>query len=279
MFSIEPHFQPIVDLISGEIHGYELLSRGTGDLRSPLALFKLALRTGQTWELERACRVAALQAIASLPAATQAAHLFFLNVSPDVLENPSFVAGFTLAALEELGMSQARLVIEITERVSISDYARFEATIRHYIEQGFQIALDDFGSGHSGLVTLISSRPHYLKLDMEVTRDVHRDGYKQLILKSILKLADNIGAELVAEGVESWEELESLASYGVRYAQGFLLGRPSPTAACLADDVRRSLTSATEAVQRNLLQRRPWAGTEHTYPAPGPRGPAALRMD
>lgn len=262
VFTIEPHFQPIVEVATGRILGYELLSRGTGALRSPLSLFELAHQSGQTWELERACRMAALRGIAALPPATRAQHLFFLNVSPDVLENPSFVAGFTLAALGEYGMNQSGLVIEITERVSISDYARFEATIRHYTEQGFRIALDDFGSGHSGLVTLISSRPHYLKLDMAVTRDVHRDEYKQMILKSMVALAENIGADLVAEGVESWDEMESLASYGVRYAQGFLLGRPTPTPGPLADDVLAQLMSATR-----ILPPKPFAATRPGRPA------------
>lgn len=248
MFTIEPHFQPIVDLVSGNVLGYELLSRGSGALRSPVALFEHARRAGRTWELERACRVAALRAIAALPAASRARHLFFLNVSPDVLENPLFVAGFTLAALEECGVSQSRIVIEITERVSITDYARFEAVIAHYAGQGFRIALDDFGSGHSGLVTLISSRPHYLKLDMAVTHNVHRDGYKQMIVKSMVALAQNIGAELVAEGVETWGELESLVSYGVRYAQGFLLGHPATAAHPLAGDVRDQLSNAGVAV-------------------------------
>jgi EAL domain-containing protein (putative c-di-GMP-specific phosphodiesterase class I) len=248
MFTIEPHFQPIVDLSSGGVLGYELLSRGAGPLRSPLALFEHARRAGTTWELERACRMAALQAIAALPATTRARHLFFLNVSPDVLENPRFVAGFTLAMLEEYGVSQARIVIEVTERVSITDYARFEATIRHYAGQGFRIALDDFGSGHSGLVTLISSRPHFLKLDMAVTRGIHGDDYKQMIVKSMVALAHNIGAELVAEGVETWDELESLVTHGVRYAQGFLLGRPATAALPLADDVHGQLTNAAMAV-------------------------------
>ncbi len=248
MFTIEPHFQPIVHLTTGEVLGYELLSRGSGTLRSPMALFEHARRCGSTWELERACRLAALRGIADLPDVVRGRYLFFINVSPDALENPRFVAGFTLHTVERYGLSQERIVIEITERVSISDYGRFEAAIRHYASQGFRIALDDFGSGHSGLVTLISSRPHFLKLDMAVTRGVHGDPYKQMIVKSMVALAENIGAELVAEGVERWDELESLVSYGVRYAQGFLLGRPATAPALLPEILRRQLSEAAVAV-------------------------------
>ncbi len=247
MYAIETHFQPIVDVRTGDILGYELLSRGAGSLCAPAALFETAALYGETWELERTCRLAALSAIAALPEAARAEHLFFLNVSPDVLENQRFVSGFTLAMLKAHGVSQSRIVIEITERVSISDYARFEATIRHYADQGFRIALDDFGSGHSGLMTLISTRPHYLKLDMAITRDVHHDPYKQMIVKSVVALAENIGAELVAEGVERWEEMESLVTYGVRFVQGFLLGRPSQVPRVLADSLRAQLRGAALA--------------------------------
>jgi len=224
---IQAQFQPIVDLARGEVLGYEMLSRGPSPFHSPLALFDFARQRGRTWEVECACRLAALGAIAALPESLRARSLFFINVSPEVFEDPRFEAGFTLAALEEQGLSQSRIVIEITERDSIADYARFEAAIAHYGNQGFRIALDDFGSGHSGLITLLSSRPHYLKLDMAVTRNIHQDLYKQKIVKSVVALAENIGAELIAEGVESDSELDVLLAYGVRHAQGFLFGRPS----------------------------------------------------
>jgi len=223
---IQPHFQPIVDLRERRPIGYEVLSRGA--FASPQALFDRARELGVTWELERACRLAALSRIAALSQEMRASMLFFLNVDPDIFDDERFVRGFTLAFLREHGIDQTNIVIEITERASVADYGRFEAVIRHYASQGFSIALDDFGSGHSGLVTLISCVPNYLKLDMAVTRGIDRGAYKQMILKSMVALAENIGAELIAEGVETWGELTTLVRYGVRYAQGFLLGRPQP---------------------------------------------------
>ncbi|MBV9495162.1 MAG: EAL domain-containing protein [Acidobacteria bacterium] len=241
MLPIQPVLQPIVDLAGHEVLGYEMLSRGPAEMESPAALFEYARQSGSTWKLERACRLAALRAIAALPDATRTGHMFFLNVNADAFEDPRFVAGFTLAALVEYGIRQSQVVIEITERVSIADYGRFEEAIKHYARQGFRIALDDFGSGHSGLVTLLSCRPHYLKLDMAITRGIHADGYKQMIVKSVVALAENIGAELIAEGVETWEELQSLMAYGVRYAQGYLLGKPSAEATRLPEDILRQL--------------------------------------
>jgi EAL domain-containing protein (putative c-di-GMP-specific phosphodiesterase class I) len=246
LYSIDEHaidavFQPIVDLRHGVAPAFELLSRGPAAFGSPTVLFDRAQQLGLTWELERACRLAALRAIARLPQAMRETTMFFLNISPDVFNDPRFESGFTLAALQAAGIAQANIVIEITERVSIVDYERFEAAIRHYAAQGFSIALDDFGSGHSGLVTLISCVPHYLKLDMAVTRNVDRDAYKQMIVKSMVALAANVGAVLIAEGVETWGELETLRRYGVEWAQGFLFGKPAPFPRALDSDISRRM--------------------------------------
>ncbi len=220
---IAPMFQPIVDLRHDMTAGFEVLSRGPEPYRSPEVLFERAREIGLTWELERACRLAALDAIASLPAAWQR-YTFFVNVSPEVMEAQTF-------------HSAPRIVIEITERASIGDYDKFEALVRHYTSQGFDIALDDFGAGNSGLRTLISCRPHYLKLDMAVTRRVDREAYKQRIVRSMAEFARNIGAILIAEGVETWQEAEALIGCGVEWAQGFLFGRPMPRPQLLARGV------------------------------------------
>jgi EAL domain-containing protein (putative c-di-GMP-specific phosphodiesterase class I) len=226
--SIQSLFQPIIDLRGGWPFAYEVLSRGVPPFSSPSLLFDRAAELGLTWELDRACRRAALQSIGALPADRREGIRFFLTVSPDSLDDERFVHGFTLAALREHGLAQTSIVIEITERSSIHDYARFETAIRHYAQQGFSIAVDDFGAGHSGLLTLISCVPHYLKLDMAVTRGIDRDPYKQMIVKSVVALAENIGAVLIAEGVETNEEVVTLVRYGVRFAQGFLFGAPAP---------------------------------------------------
>ena len=211
---ISPVFQPIVDLRHGVAAGFEVLSRGPEPFRSPETLFERARELGTTWELERACRTAALNAIAALPPSLQR-YTYFLNVSPEVMEAQTF-------------LSAPRIVIEITERASIGDYDKFEALVRHYACQGFDIALDDFGSGNSGLRTLISCVPHYLKLDMSVTRRVDREPYKQRIVRSMVEFAHNIGAVLIAEGVETWQEADALIGCGVEWAQGFLFARPMP---------------------------------------------------
>jgi EAL domain-containing protein (putative c-di-GMP-specific phosphodiesterase class I) len=238
---IKPAFQPIVDLRHGVAAGFEVLSRGPEPYRAPEILFQRAREIGVTWELERACRLAALTAIACLPEAFRSRHTFFLNFSPDVLNDPRFESGFTCGLLDAHGIALTNIVIEITERASIRDYAAFEAVVRHYADQGYRIALDDFGAGHSDLVTLISCVPHYLKLDMAVTRRVDREPYKERIVRSVVELARNVGAVLIAEGVETWGEAETLMRCGIEWAQGFLFGRPEPRPEQLRPIVSRQI--------------------------------------
>ena len=248
-FTVRPFFQPILDLTTGLPLGYEVLSRGTAPFEMPDRMFHHARETGLLWDLERACRTAALLKIASLPPGERQTR-FFLNVSPQVLSDPRFVQGFTLDLLRELGIDQDLLVIEITENESVLDFGRFEELVRHYADQGFRIALDDFGSGHSSLVVLLRSLPHFIKLDQAVVRDVDRTPYKQQLVRALVAFSASVGTRLIAEGVETWRELEALLRLGVRYAQGFLLGRPQPEPVPLAGPIRDRLARLGRAAER-----------------------------
>jgi EAL domain-containing protein (putative c-di-GMP-specific phosphodiesterase class I) len=100
--------------------------------------------------------------------------------------------------------------------------------VHHYVKQGFKIALDDFGAGHSGLVTLVALTPQFLKLDRELIRSIECNPYKQQLVKAIGSFAQNVDTRLIAEGVETSKELETLMELGIRYVQGFLLAHPRP---------------------------------------------------
>jgi EAL domain-containing protein (putative c-di-GMP-specific phosphodiesterase class I) len=189
-------------------------------------MFRRARAEGRLWELEQACRASAVRRVAELPAELRSA-TFFLNVSPDVLADPRFREGFTRTQLLAHGLDHRRIVIEITEEDTIGDYERFERLVRHYVDQGFRIAVDDFGSGHSSLVTLIRTRPDVIKLDREVVRAVHARPYQQALVRSLVSFTASVDTQLVAEGVETWEEVSTLVRLGVRLLQGFLLARPA----------------------------------------------------
>ncbi|HEY4159454.1 MAG TPA: bifunctional diguanylate cyclase/phosphodiesterase [Polyangiaceae bacterium] len=237
---LRTHFQPIVDLRAGMPLGYEVLSRAEPQFAKVQDAFDAAALAGRSWDLEYACRTRAIQRIAELTPRLRSLR-YFINVSPEILSDGRFESGFTSSLLSDHGIDQGKVVIEITERESVRDYPQFERLIRHYVRQGFQIALDDFGSGHSSLITLISCSPHFLKLDREIVRGVHDDSYRQRLVRSLVDLAASVDTRLVAEGVELWEELEVLVRLGVRYAQGFLFARPAPEPNGIDPDLVRAL--------------------------------------
>ncbi|MFW5711300.1 MAG: GGDEF domain-containing protein [Spirochaetota bacterium] len=218
--------QPIVDLYTGRVFGYELLARGVEPFFYPAELFQRAKQWNLEWEIEYACRISALQKVASSADSVPRA-AFFINISPETFSNPEFQSGFSMDRLKDYGISGERLVLEITETASVDDYAHFEETIRNYVQQGFRIALDDFGSGHSGLITLAATTPHILKVDKELVRGIHRSSYKQNLVKSISDFAETVGSFILLEGVETADELRTAYRLGARYAQGYYIGRPA----------------------------------------------------
>ncbi len=243
---VTPVFQPIVDLLHGEVIGQEVLSRGLGPVREAHHLFTRARAEGFTWELERACWTAALQCISRLPEAQRRAPFFF-NVSPDVLSDPRF-ADRSVALLERYGLAPKHLVLEITEKAAFEDDALLQRLTRQCAAQGFGIALDDFGAGHSGLVTLVHSAPQFIKLDQALVRDIHRHSYRQHLVKSLVTFASSVDAILIAEGVETWEELAVLLRLGIRYAQGYLLARPTPVPERPGDEFETRCHQALQAL-------------------------------
>jgi EAL domain-containing protein (putative c-di-GMP-specific phosphodiesterase class I)/GGDEF domain-containing protein len=223
---VTPCFQPVLDLFNGHVVGYEILARGVKPLESAGAMFEQARQMGVGWYLERVCRSNTFQRIASLPEDMRHSR-FFMNVSPDVFNDPRFLQGFSPEALAEYGLDQKRIVIEITERAGELDFLSFQNRIRHYTSKGFNISLDDFGTGASSLIMLVTVAPQFLKLDRSIVRDIHKHNYKQLVLKTLVSFSSGVDTKLIAEGVETMSELDMLARLGVRYAQGYLFARPS----------------------------------------------------
>jgi EAL domain-containing protein (putative c-di-GMP-specific phosphodiesterase class I)/GGDEF domain-containing protein len=240
-------FQPIVDLMTGEPIGFEVLSRGLGPMQAPHVLFSKARVEGVTWELERACWTAAVRQIALLPLEARRVPFFF-NVGPDVLSDPRFRDGSTLELLARHGVSPRQIVLEITETSTFADSEQLRQITRQCIGHGFGIALDDFGAGHSGLVTLVHSAPHFIKLDQALARDIHRHGYKQHLVKSLVAFASSVDSTLIAEGVETWDELNVLLRLGIRHAQGYLVARPASYPPRPSEEFERNRREATRAL-------------------------------
>lgn len=235
--AISTVFQPIVDIQKGRLFGYEALSRGPFPFNTANMMFETAKGCNLSWDLDRVCRLAALRRIASLPPALRE-HIFFINVSPNSVTDCRLLEGLTPSALEAFGINLGKIVIEVTETAGIVDYLTFAEHIRHFARQGYRIALDDFGSGNSGLLTLVSVAPHFIKLDRGLVAEIDRHPYKQELIKAIASFATTVGAEIVGEGVERREEISTLIDLGVRFGQGFFIGRP----ASLADGQLHEIT-------------------------------------
>jgi EAL domain-containing protein (putative c-di-GMP-specific phosphodiesterase class I)/GGDEF domain-containing protein len=223
---ISPVFQPIVDTATGSVYGYEVLSRGKAPLESPPSFFSVARANNLLWETERACRKKALATIRDSEGAS--ALRFFINVSPGVFTDPRFRDVFTPEALKPYGIAPERVVLEITESIPVADYSELEKVVACFRERGFSIAIDDLGAGHSGLRTLSICAPDFLKLDMALVQGISMDPYKKHVVAFLCSFASAVGGKIIAEGVETWEDMKTLLELGAPLAQGYLFARPAP---------------------------------------------------
>jgi EAL domain-containing protein (putative c-di-GMP-specific phosphodiesterase class I)/GGDEF domain-containing protein len=222
--SLTTLFQPVVELDSREILGFEALSRGPEgtSLEAPRALFDASESLGVANELDHACRAAALAAWSG----TNASHKVFLNGLPSSFAGLPAGDSASPDWLQRLAEAPNDVVLEFSERGADAD-PEFLSTLRRLKDRGFGIAVDDIGTGFGGQEILEELRPDYLKLDGSLVRKINQNLIKQELLHSLVRIANRIGAAVIAEGVETEEEALALAAAGARYGQGYLFARPS----------------------------------------------------
>jgi len=212
--AFHPVFQPILDLATGDIVGYEALTRFS-DGTPPDRMFTEAATAGMGMPLEQACLRAAIEAACGLmPTAWLS-----LNVSPEL-------ASALLPVVAELKGIDRPVVLEITEHVPIQDYERLEEALAA-LRDRVRIAVDDAGAGYAGLKHILEVRPQFVKLDISLVRGVDRDRARRAMIASMVLFAHDTGCALIAEGVETVGELAALRELGIQYGQGYLLGRPA----------------------------------------------------
>ncbi len=219
-------FQPIVDLKNNAVLGYEALSRGPSatEYESPLFLLRVADRTGLTIELDRMFRSVALNNARGLPAGSKV----FVNTLPATIYDPELQAARLSRTLERLAIIPSRVVFEFSERYVVTNQALLLDALREHRELGIQLAIDDVGAGYSGLERIASLQPDYLKIDESLVRHVETQGVKRSVLSALVRMAADIGAQVIAEGIESSDEMKCLLDLGVGYGQGFHIARPAP---------------------------------------------------
>lgn len=218
------HFQPIVNTREHRVLGYEALVRGPAHslLHSATALFAAAQEHGALAALELICRELACARFVELNLPGK----LFLNVSPMALTDPQHPQGETLRILQRTGLSPSRVVIELSEHYPTQDIELLARATRHYAGMGFQIAIDDLGSGYSGLRLWSEIRPDYVKIDRHFVANIQNDRIKREFVRFIRDISSRIGCLVIAEGIESAGEYLTLHGLGISNLQGYYLGYP-----------------------------------------------------
>ena len=222
-FAIAMAFQPIVDVRTGAVFAYEALVRGANNEGAGHVLAQV--NDCNRYAFDQRCRVAAIESAARLGLQRTPAFLS-INFLPNAVYKAEACIRLTLETARATGFPADRIIFEFTENESI-DPEHVRGIVRAYKALGFKTALDDFGAGYAGLGTLADFQPDLVKIDMKLIRGLDRDRSRRLIVQSLVSLLRSLEVEVVAEGIETAEELAALGDMGVSYIQGFHLARPA----------------------------------------------------
>jgi diguanylate cyclase (GGDEF)-like protein len=235
-------FQPIFDLRNGQPRGYEGLIRpqpGSG-FSDPAELFRAAEAVGRTVELDLACLATTISAFARL----QLPGSLTLNLSPRTMEADDFSVHGVLGLLQRHGIDPTRVVLELTEREAVEDMDRLVRAVTACRAAGMRLAADDVGAGNAGLRLLSQLKFDIVKIDLSLVQGGAVRATSQEVVRTLKDLADRWGALVIAEGIETPEQLEFVRSLGIRAGQGYLLGRPAEQPSTEGVDLARLATTS-----------------------------------
>lgn len=211
-------YQPIIDLEKNRLAGLEGLSRfQTQPRRTPDIWFAEAEEVGLSLELELSALTTALTALAVTPERTYVA----INCSPATLLSPQFHDTLSTFPLN-------RIVAEITEHAPVDSYEELKDALAPLRREGLRLSIDDAGAGYASLQHILHLDPEIIKLDMSLTRDIDKDSKRRALAAALIAFAREIGCLIIAEGIETKAELETIKTLGVHQAQGRLLGDAMP---------------------------------------------------
>lgn len=219
-FDFTMAFQPIVDTRDNSVFAYEALIRGTDGAGAASMLSKV--NEDNRYIFDQSCRVKAVELASRL----QIPCYISINFLPNAVYQAATCIRATLEAARRYNFPTNRLIFEITENEKLVDKEHLKSIIKEYKRQGFKTAIDDFGAGYSGLNLLAEFQPDIIKLDMDIVRDIDQDPVRQAIVRGIIGVCDALKIDVIAEGIESLEELTLLRSMGVFLFQGYLFAKP-----------------------------------------------------
>jgi EAL domain-containing protein (putative c-di-GMP-specific phosphodiesterase class I) len=225
---IATYYQPIICTERPDhVFGYECLTRGVADdgrLVMPGEMIQMARNAGLLFQLDRALRLRHIHAAVKHEITAKV----FINFNPTAIYDPASCLRSTVQAIANSRMRPNQFVFEVVESDTVADPEHLPRILDFYREQGYLIALDDFGAGYGSVNLLTKLKPDYIKFDMHLMRDVHLDRYKALVTSRLLDMAHKLNIRTICEGIESPEEYQWAVRHGADYVQGYLFGRPSP---------------------------------------------------
>lgn len=247
--------QPIAALDGGIVHGYEALVRARHDGREIGAgpLLQAAAAHDQMAAFDaRARSQAIVQAYPRLPAGAR----LFINFSPTVIYDPDICLGSTFRTCQDAGVDMRRLVFEVTEAHAFPDLTLLRRILDRYRDEGARVALDDMGSGHTSLLFLSVLRPDYVKLDRGLLSGLRHGDPRVPLLGAMIRYAHALGVLVIAEGIETPEELQIVRELGADLGQGYFLARPAAQPGELSIAARAALGAGGTGPRRPEPARR-----------------------
>jgi EAL domain-containing protein (putative c-di-GMP-specific phosphodiesterase class I) len=229
----EIRFQPIVDLASGAVTEYEVLSRPNlpGMPTSIGTLVQAAIDTGRSVELD-VFLIERILIEAGRLEATRAAGdprlKIAINLTPASLLDPQFAAEEFVQAVRAAGLTPRQVTLECTEQQAVEDVVPLQRQVKALRRLGFGFAVDDAGAGYASFTLIAALRPSIIKIDKEIVRRIGSDDAKQALVEAFVSFGRRIHARLLAEGIETRRDLDTLKRLGVELGQGYLLGKPEP---------------------------------------------------
>ncbi len=219
-------FQPLVDVLKGEIYGYECLMRGLrqdGSIIGPELLLEQAKNANLLFNLDRLAREMALHQTVTM----QLRGRISINFLPTAIYNPEMCLRDTVSWAQELGIDPARIMFEVVETENIKDFGHLKSILDFYRNKGFKTALDDVGSGYAGLNLLAELLPDLIKIDRSLVQNIQQLPVKQSIVSALVNISKANNIDVLAEGVETEAERDYLMAQGISKMQGYLFGKPN----------------------------------------------------
>lgn len=220
-FNFEYAFQPIVNINTKTIFAHEALVRGPNGEGAQTILSQV--NNQNTYKFDQACRVKAVKTASEI----NLEGMLSINFMPNAVYRPELCIRTTLEAAKKYNFPTKNIIFEFTEQEFIEDSSHILGIVSEYKKLGFMTALDDFGAGYAGLNFIADFQPDLIKIDMGLIRNIDKSKSRQSIVKATCRMCEELNIKIIAEGVETREERDVLASYGIHLFQGYFFCKPS----------------------------------------------------